>query len=456
MEIKVCRGCFREWNPDQTSCPHCGWNQKEASDAVMDWTVGAVFEKRYLLGMCYCEMADKAVWRMYDNLLGISLLALRTKQNDTEELQRLAECLERLDLLSGNSVKILAVKKMSGKWTLLFSVRDAEEKKEQVQAVLQAKDLQEPEAEPDFEKYLGVNPRKEQALCSDTMLDERYRILDCIGIGGFGIVYLCQDLYLKRLAAVKEYFPAEWAEREESFVSVTSSQKLEAYRFGLQSFYEEAKITAKFLHTEHIVTIYDVVEANDTAYLVMEYISGISIGREMRARDYQPYDLLSLEQILFPVMDALEAMHEERLVHSDVSPGNIMRAEDGSIYLIDLGAAKYALSSRPVLSAAFLKIDYAAPEQYRTAREGIPRDEGPWTDVYALGATTYYLLTGQKPPDVIKRLGSEKTKLRLPKKPKIRHAKQWEKWLGHAMEPEITARIASIEQFREEGRELLK
>ena len=246
MEIKVCRGCFREWNPDQTSCPHCGWNQKEASDAVMDWTVGAVFEKRYLLGMCYCEMADKAVWRMYDNLLGISLLALRTKQNDTEELQRLAKCLEGLDLLSGNSVKILAVKKMSGKWTLLFSVRDAEEKKEQVQAVLQAKDLQEPEEEPDFEKYLGVNPRKEQALHCDTILDERYRILDCIGIGGFGIVYLCQDLYLKRLAAVKEYFPAEWAEREDSFVSVTSSQKLEAYRFGLQSFYEEAKITANF------------------------------------------------------------------------------------------------------------------------------------------------------------------------------------------------------------------
>ena len=397
-----------------------------------------IMENRYLPGMLYWEKAGQTVWRMYDQLLEIKVLAFRKKEGQQEQLYRMAQKLERLNRLDGNSVKILAVKKINMDWFLLFSVKNAEQKKQQIQAVLAATNLQKTQEMPDFSKY-----RKQG------------RTKDCIGIGGFGIVYLCHDLYLKRLVAVKEYFPEQWAERESSYVSVRSSDKLNAYRFGLQSFYEEAKMMAKFLNTPHIVTIYDVFPENDTAYLVMEYLSGISIGREMRLREYKSYSAAELSEIINPVMDALEAMHDQRIVHSDISPGNIMRTSNGDICLIDMGAAKYTNTARPVLSAAFLKVNYAAPEQYRTARQGIPYDEGPWTDIYALGATIYYLLTGQKPPDIIKRLEGKNTKLYLPKKPRVKRARQWQTFLGHAMEPEIKERIGSIRQFREESKGLL-
>lgn len=412
-------------------------------------------ENRYLPGMLYWEKAGQSVWRMYDQLLEIKVLAFRAKEGQQEQLYQMARKLERLNLLDEHFVKILAVKKINEEWFLLFSAKDAEEKKQQIQAVLAAKDLQETEEMPDFSQYREQGRKKEQVLPCGTILNGQYQVLDCVGIGGFGIVYLCQDLYLKRLIAVKEYFPEQWAERESSYVSVRSSDKLNAYRFGLQSFYEEAKMMAKFLNTPHIVTIYDVFPENDTAYLVMEYLSGISIGREMRLREYKSYSVAELSEIINPVMDALEAMHDQRIVHSDISPGNIMRTSNGDICLIDMGAAKYTHTSRPVLSAAFLKVNYAAPEQYRSARQGIPYDEGPWTDIYALGATIYYLLTGQKPPDIIKRLEGKTTKLCLPKKPRVKRARQWQTFLGHAMEPEIKERIGSIRQFREESKGLL-
>jgi serine/threonine protein kinase len=287
-------------------------------------------------------------------------------------------------------------------------------------------------------------------------LGERYQILDCIGIGGFGIVYLCNDRYLRRLAAVKEYFPEEWALREEPYVDVKSSLYLEAFRFGLQSFEKEAKIQSQLLYTPHVAGIYDLFEENDTMYLVMEYISGVSIGREMRAREYRPYSPKEMAEILVPVMEALAVIHEKRIVHSDISPGNIMRAADGEIYLIDMGAAKYTLDSQPALSAAFLKIDYAAPEQYRTAKEGIPKDEGPWTDIYSLGATMYYLLTGQKPVDVVTRLGSKKPGVVLPRKCKCPNRKKWEKLINHACELEIGKRISSVEELSRQVSDLAR
>lgn len=446
---KVCLGCFKEWEEEHTACPHCGWEPGKKNDAIFGWTTANVFEKRYLLGMLYCRIPDAAVWRIYDNLLGISCFALRTTSQNTDSMYLLAERIQRLEYLTGDPVKILAVKNIDKKCVLLFSMKDSNRSPEALQAVLRAKCIIS-ENVPAISEEPETDQKKEQVLRNGTLLDSRYRILDCIGIGGFGIIYLCQDLQLQRLAAVKEYFPQEWAERDEQYVDVKKSQMVEAFRYGLQSFYKEARIMAKFIHTPHVVTLYDLMEANDTVYLVMEYITGTSIGREMRARNYQPYEPKEMVNMLLPVMDALEALHEEKIIHSDISPGNIMRSEKNEVFLIDMGAAKYALDSQPALSAAFLKLDYAAPEQYRTAQEGIPKDEGPWTDVYALGATMYYLLTGQKPMDVMQRLSGEQADVVLPESCKLQQAEQWTQLLNHAMALEIKERIRSVDKLKKE------
>lgn len=296
--------------------------------------------------------------------------------------------------------------------------------------------------------------KKEQALPPGTMLGIRYQILECIGTGGFSIVYLCRDIERQRLAAVKEYFPEAWAEREGQYVSVKKSNMLEAYRFGIQSFYGEAQLMKKLLHAPHVVKIYDVMEANDTVYLVMDYISGISIGREMRARNYRPYPPKEMTEIMLSVMEALDVFHAENIIHRDISPGNIMRSEEGEIFLIDMGAAKDMMYSQPVLASTFLKLEYAAPEQYRTARGENPDGEGPWTDIYALGGTIYYLLTGQKPPNVMQRLSGENPEIALPGKRRLKRKKQWTKLLNRAMALETGERIQSVEELGEEMRKL--
>jgi len=451
---KICRGCFTEWEEGNAACPNCGWEPGEQYDRVFDWTPGEVFEKRYLLGMLFCSNPDTAVWRIYDTVLGVSYLALRVFPEDDDSLYLSAKKIKKSKDCFQGAVRLMAAKSVGLKRALLFSIEETEQNREVLKHALQ-KEIQLEEAfePPDVS---GCGRKKEQELIPGTILKERYQVLECIGIGGFGMIYLCNDIALRRLVAVKEYFPEEWAEREEQYVSIKKSRMAEAYRFGLESFYLEAKLMAKFIHTPHVVTICDVMEANDTAYLVMDYIAGISIGREMRAGGYQPYLPKEAAEILFPVTEALCALHEEKIIHCDVSPGNIMRSENGEIYLIDMGAAKYALTSRPILSAAFLKPDYAAPEQYRTAKSGIPGDEGPWTDVYALGATAYYLLTGAKPPDVMQRLSGKRKDVALPKRCRLRHKKQWLKFFNRAMALEIRERMGSVVEFREEMEKLLK
>ena len=142
-------------------------------------------ENRYLPGMLYWEKAGQTVWRMYDQLLEIKVLAFRAKEGQQEQLYRMAQKLERLNLLDGNSVKILAVKKIDTDWFLLFSVKNAEEKKQQIQAVLAATNLQETQEMPDFSKYRKQGRTKEQVLPCGTILNGQYQVLDCVGIGGF-------------------------------------------------------------------------------------------------------------------------------------------------------------------------------------------------------------------------------------------------------------------------------
>ena len=158
-------------------------------------------ENRYLPGMLYWEKAGQTVWRMYDQLLEIKVLAFRAKEGQQEQLYRMARKLERLNLLDEHFVKILAVKKINEEWFLLFSAKDAEEKKQQIQAVLAAKDLQETEEMPDFSQYREQGRKKERhdsewsisgfGLCRDRRFRNRISLpgflseTSCCGEGVF-------------------------------------------------------------------------------------------------------------------------------------------------------------------------------------------------------------------------------------------------------------------------------
>ena len=434
---KICRGCFKEWNAADTVCPCCGWEPEMEYESVFGWRTGDVFEKRYLLGMPYCRIADIAVWRIYDTVLSIGCLVLRVMPEEKETLYRLAERMQKEAHCLNNSIVLMAVKDIGVRSALLFSIKEQESCADALQKVL-AEEIQ-PCDPPDIRETPEYVQKKDSALAPGTMLGGRFEILECIGIGGFGIVYRCLDLSLHRIAAVKEYFPEEWAEREEQYVTVKKSRMREAYWFGLKSFYQEAQIMAKLMHTSHVAPVYDVMEANDTAYLIMRYIPGISIGREMRERNYQPYKPGEIMEIMLPVLETLSEFHSRKIIHGDISPGNIMRSEEGNIFLVDMGAASYA-----------------APEQYQTAKKGIPENEGSWTDVYALGATVYYLLTGQKPPDVMQRLSGKRADVVLPKRCRLKHKRQWTKFFNHAMALSIQERIHTVEELEEELRKLLE
>lgn len=450
----VCIGCFSKWEKGKDVCPHCGWSPKRVYSEMFQWRTGDILETRYIVGEVFCRIKDIAVWRLYDNVLGIPCFVLRKMRDSKEELYSLALQLLSSDIFGAEEIAVLSIKRVAGKYVLVFTLKEWFIESEKMKYLLNS-DIKN-NAAVDRKEAVLPNVEREQALPAGTLLDERYQVKGCIGIGGFGITYLCEDLFLHRDVAVKEYFPEKWAERDKEYVAVKNVKVVDAYKFGLRSFLKEVCITAKFIHNPQIVTVYDAIEANDTAYMVMEYIPGISIGRELRAREYKPYTPKEMAEVICPVLSGLGEIHSQRIVHGDISPGNIMRSKQGKIYLIDLGAAKYNLESQPVLSAAFLKIDYAAPEQYQTAREGVPRGEGPWTDIYGVGATMYYMLTGHKPTDVITRLNQKNPDLAAPRKYKVRLSRKWMNLIHHAMELEREKRIRSISEFGDEIRRLLE
>lgn len=455
-EITRCKGCFEEWNDLDFQCFWCGWSpdmKGSMRDGADGWNLGKVLEDRYLLGRIYVKTDDGyTVWRVYDRCLDIKCFFLVAANENIHWLSKIAwgfsaqpEC----------GIRVLGLREIGGKYAMVFSMKDAYMKIEDFRSRIQVRE-ENPAPQVEHVQYKIREEMKKNVLPENILLGGRYQILGCMGIGGFGIIYLCEDVLLQRNVTVKEYFPEEWAEREGCAVGIRSSKMLEAYRFGLHSFLEEAKITANFIHTGHIVTAYDVFQENDTAYLVMEYLSGSSIGREFRKWDYRPYGVHEVADIMEPVLEALEEIHKCKIVHSDVSPGNIMRTKEGRIVLIDFGAAKYySGGNRPAAQAAFLKKPYAAPEQYRTAKEGSAADEGAWTDVYAAGAIMYYLLTGHKAPDALSRESGRTAEFVSPKKYNIKLKKGWMKLIHRCTEPDIQKRISSCRAVREEIEQLL-
>ena len=236
------------------------------------------------------------------------------------------------------------------------------------------------------------------ALPHGTILGGRYITGRVLGQGGFGITYVAQDYTDKKLVAVKEFFPEQLALRSGSSVSTITGEREDAFRYGKECFLSEAKTLAEFIGNPNIVRVYSYFEENNTAYFAMEYIAGISLKEYLNTPAGRiPYE--EAKNLLLPVMDALTAVQAKGIIHRDISPDNIFITRDGTVKLIDFGAARYSMGDRSRSLDVVLKHGYAPKEQY--TRRG---RQGPYTDIYALAATFYRAITGRIPPDSIDRL----------------------------------------------------
>ncbi len=220
-----------------------------------------------------------------------------------------------------------------------------------------------------------------------------FEILRVLGVGGFGIVYLANDHSLEREVALKEYMPASLAARGAGpQITVRSSSFAETYAIGLRSFVNEARLLARFDHPS-LVKVYRFWEDNATAYMVMPYLQGVTL-RDTRRRMAHPPDEPWIRSVISPILSALELLHREGVYHRDIAPDNILLPHDGPPVLLDFGAARRVISDRTQSLTAILKPSYAPIEQYA---EMTQLRQGPWTDLYALGAVIHYLLFGAPP-----------------------------------------------------------
>ena len=220
-----------------------------------------------------------------------------------------------------------------------------------------------------------------------------FEIIRVLGVGGFGVVYLANDYSLERQVALKEYMPASLAVRGEgSRITLRSESLAETYAVGLRSFINEARLLAKFDHPS-LVKVYRFWEDNGTAYMVMPYLQGITL-RDTRRAMPNPPDEAWIRRVLDPMLDALEQLHSEGVFHRDVAPDNILLPPAGAPILLDFGAARRVISDRTQSLTAILKPSYAPIEQYA---DMAGMRQGPWTDLYALGAVMHFLLIGAPP-----------------------------------------------------------
>ena len=240
------------------------------------------------------------------------------------------------------------------------------------------------------------------ALPDGTELVGDYRIDRVLGAGGFGITYLADEMALHRRVTIKEYFPSDFAARANSINASPRSQDCAGdYRWGLDRFIEEAQTLAKFNHP-HIVRVYRYFRANNTAYMVLHFEEGQSLKGWLKALGRAPRQK-ELDRILEPLLNALELIHDADFLHRDIAPDNIIIRKDGTPVLIDFGSARREIAAHSKTVSALVKPGYSPYEQYAE----ISRQQGPWTDIYALAATLYHTVTGRRPPDAPSRMVSD-------------------------------------------------
>ena len=237
-----------------------------------------------------------------------------------------------------------------------------------------------------------------------SILAGKYLLGMAIGEGGFGITYIGMDLNLEMRVAIKEYYPNGCAVRncsESNTVLSYSNSAQEVFEKGREKFINEARLLAKCSNLSEIVSVKDFFRENHTAYIVMEYIEGITLKAYLKQNgDHIPAQ--KTLQMMKPVICSLSKVHDMNLIHRDISPDNIMICNNGSVKILDFGGARDYIFSNEKSLSIMLKPGYAPEEQYRTHG-----NQGPWTDVYALCATMYRCITGSVSPESLERAYQE-------------------------------------------------
>ncbi|MDP2333114.1 MAG: protein kinase [Reyranella sp.] len=225
----------------------------------------------------------------------------------------------------------------------------------------------------------------------------RYEIVSVLGQGGFGITYRARDIQLGREVAIKEYLPSALAVRQDGATVLPRTTKMaDDFGWGRDRFVTEGRTLATLHRVPAIVHVFDFLEANGTAYIVMELLNGETLEDRLKRQGTLTPD--EVDRILWPLLDGLEQVHGAGFLHRDIKPANILLNAAGDPTLIDFGAAREAMVGRTSAMTAIFTPGYAAAEQMTSAKQG------PWTDIYGLAATLYHAIAGRTPPSAFDRM----------------------------------------------------
>ncbi len=241
-----------------------------------------------------------------------------------------------------------------------------------------------------------------QQLPWGVLLNNRYRVGKLLGQGAFGMTYLCLDQQTGQRVAIKEYFPSDVAFRQGKDMWSASAEAEDQVIRGLEYFFDEVKVLMEFNQHPNIIRISDYFFENQTAYFVMDYLSGKTLKKRL-AETQERVSYNEIHRILLPVMSALRDLHHAGLLHRDLAPDNIFLTDEGRPVLLDFGSARLTMSQSVIGSALTIKPGYAPVEQYFELSR-----QGPWTDIYQLGAVYYRALTGKIPPESIIRVREDR------------------------------------------------
>ena len=286
-------------------------------------------------------------------------------------------------------------------------------------------------------------PKQQSHIYPHTVLNGRYIIGTVINNGGFGVVYKAYDIKLETIVAIKELFPTQnsivnrYPKTRE--VIPVNQKREKQFKTLKKRFIEEAGILAKYVDCEGIVHVYDVFEENNTAYLVMEHLEGVTLSK-LLDDNKGPIDFEESIRILSPVIKALDVLHRNNIIHCDISPDNIFVCDDGRVKLMDFSSAEFGGSEAQEKTSFVLKPGYTPPEQYTTSGK-----VGVYSDIYSLSAVLYRMVTGCRPDEAINR--AEKDSLTRPSKLGVELPANAERAIMKALALRENARFKSANDF---------